>query len=527
LDFKINLVRKIDFLRQNQSGSCVSVTYTTIEEARSAFKELNGFIEQGREIIVNSSCLKTEVTAGKQNCRLKAIWYLTHSTGNGRIIFSQEKNALDAYQLFKRLYYQCHYERSTNFPTLKIIYYLGENRGTAFINFESLEHAQNAVIRMNDVPRITLARDKFNRAGSVLFQNVPKDFDEEDVRNYFQGCSGLVNVQVLRGRRGQRFQKPDSTEDDIKSIFDQYTSFQPDTITINSNIINGKLEAYVEFLNITDLKQAIDDIDGETGLIGCGKVRLSERIQQKKDNSKKKKENEYIIKFQHLDRSCDKYDLIKILKEHQLYDNVKNVTIFRQKLEDITSTMMETSASVEQDIGLIRLRSMFLDGKDLFHSVPDCQISSSTPDGTVTALVLFKDPVDVITAIQTYDNQEIELLLRTTKLRLIPSISHEIFINAALTKAISEKIQQTIQHIREHFKRVYIKAIPSNKTEKAATMKIFINGDDIQQITMAKIEFDNLMKGMEYKFENDLEKVTRIVISKKECYVILLDKNSF
>jgi hypothetical protein len=155
---------------------------------------------------------------------------------------------------------------------------------------------------------------------------------------------------------------------------------------------------------------------------------------------------------------------------------------------------------------------MFFNGKDLFHSLPDCQISSSTPDGIVTALVLFKDPVDVTTAIETYDNQEIELLLRITKLRLIPSISHEIFINAALTQAIPEKIQQAIQRIRENFKRVYIKAIPSNKTEKAATMKIFINGDDIQQVTMAKIEFDNLMKGMEYKFENDLEKVTCIAI---------------
>ncbi|CAF3877045.1 unnamed protein product [Rotaria sp. Silwood1] len=132
-------IRKIDFIRHNENSSCVAVTYSTVEQARLAFSELNGYIEQGREIAVSDSCLKTEATTGKQNCRLKAIWYLTQSTGSGRITFRQEKSALDVYELFKRLPLKCFYERSTDVPTMKVIYYLSENSGKAFINFGRLQ----------------------------------------------------------------------------------------------------------------------------------------------------------------------------------------------------------------------------------------------------------------------------------------------------------------------------------------------------------------------------------------------------
>ncbi|CAF3303029.1 unnamed protein product [Rotaria sp. Silwood2] len=512
-------IRKIDFIRHNENSSCVGVTYSKVEQARLAFSELNGYIEQGREITVSDSCLKTEATTGKQNCRLKAIWYLTQSTGSGRITFRQEKSALDVYDLFKRLPLKCSYERSTDAPTMKVIYYLSENNGKAFINFGTLKQAQDAVRLVNN-PLITLAQSTRNSTGSVLFQGFSKDFDEEDIRNNFQACSGIVDVQVLRGGKWKIIRKPDSAADDIKSIFNRYKSFQRDSIIFDDKISNGKLIAFVEFLDITELKQAIEEMSGKTGIIGCSKVRLSERIQQKREERKKKKEDEYVIKLQNLDRSWDKHDLIKILKENQLYDDVKNVTIFRQKLENKTSTTMKTNAtSEEEDIGLVGLRSMFLSTKGLFHSVPDCQIPSCTPDGTVTALVLFDDPTDITTAIQTYDNQVIQLFKGSSKVRLIPSMAHEVFINAALVKAIPDKIELATQYVREKYKRLYIKAFSSEKREKATTMKIIIDGDDIEQIIMAKVTLDNLMKGMEYSFEADPEK-TRLIFDRAGTKVL-------
>ena len=488
-------------------------------------------MERGRDIAVSSSCVQTDGTSDRQICRLKAIWHLTQSSGNGKIIFNDEKNALDAFQLFKRLSYHCNYERLTDIPTLKVIYYLGENSGKAFVNFESSLQAQTAVTRMNNSPAISLVRAGFTATKSVLYQGIPREFDEIDVRNHFRHCQGVGNVQVLRGRRGQRFQRPPSAEDDIRLIFQSYPSFQPNTITFHDHIVNGKLEAYVEFLDSTDLKLAMDNLDGRAGLLGCGKVRLSERVRQKRGDGekKKKRENEYIVRFQRLNRFFDRYDLIQILQENQLYDHVKNVIVFRQKPEDKRSASPYSDFStipLDEDFGLSRLRSMFADAHDAFHSVPDCQISSSLPNGTVTAFILFKDPTDIITAIQMFDSQHLELSHRMCKLRLIPSVSHEIFINAALTQAIPQKIEEAIERIRGKFKRVYIKSVPSKKAESAPTMKIFLDSDDIQQITMAKIEFDNLMKGVEYQFEKDAEKVSHL-IRPHPYYIVLFPRRKF
>ncbi|CAF5226708.1 unnamed protein product, partial [Rotaria magnacalcarata] len=93
--------------------------------------------------------------------------------------------------------------------------------------------------------------------------------------------------------------------------------------------------------------------------------------------------------------------------ESQLYDDVKNVIIYHEKLENRNPTTKKTDVALkeEEEIGLFGLCSMFLSTKDLFRSISDCQIPSSTPDGTVTAFVLFNDPIDITTAIKNYDNQ--------------------------------------------------------------------------------------------------------------------------
>ncbi|CAF2760986.1 unnamed protein product [Rotaria sp. Silwood2] len=511
---QIILVRKIDFIRQGEHNSCVAVTYAKVEQARSAFCELNGYIEQGREIVVTDSCVKNEATIDSQNCRLKAIWYLTQSTGNGRIIFEKEKSARDAYELFKRLRYQCRYEHLTNLPRLKVTYYLLKSNQKAFVNFQSFEDALNVRCRIHPPETFKIVQNRQNHGISLLLEGFSKDDDEEDIRSRFQDCTGFVGVQVLRGRKGQIFVRPASAEDDIKAMFNPYKSFQRDTISINPKIWNGKVEAFVEFLESTELKQAVEEMNGKKGIIGRGKVRLSEPGQKRNDEVKTKKEDEYILHFQHLDLSFDKYDLIKILKENQLYDDVKNVIVYRQKFKNENSaTAVTNKVDSDVEVALVNLRSMFLSTAGLFRSIPDYRISSCAPDGTVTALILFNDPMDITTAIQTYDNQVIQLLKDSSKLRLLPPIAHQIFINAALRKAIPNKIQEAIQYVREKCKRIHVKVASLGKEDKTAAMKICIEGDDIQQITMAKIAFDTLMKGMEYRYKVDTEK-TRLIFDR-------------
>ncbi|CAF5160866.1 unnamed protein product, partial [Rotaria magnacalcarata] len=80
-----------------------------------------------------------------------------------------------------------------------------------------------------------------------------------------------------------------SAADDIKAMFNRYTSFQRDTITFNPKVFNGKIEASVEFLDITELTQTIEEMNGKTDFISCGKVRLSERVQKTKTTQIRRK----------------------------------------------------------------------------------------------------------------------------------------------------------------------------------------------------------------------------------------------
>ena len=51
------------------------------------------------EIAIGANCLRSETFVGSQNCYLKAIWYTTPSTGNGRIVFNNGKSAIDVYNI--------------------------------------------------------------------------------------------------------------------------------------------------------------------------------------------------------------------------------------------------------------------------------------------------------------------------------------------------------------------------------------------------------------------------------------------
>ncbi|CAF3856682.1 unnamed protein product [Rotaria sp. Silwood1] len=490
------VVRGISFLQQTSNGVCAAVTYTTPNQAHNALKQLNCHIEENRRITVGGSYLKSDALIGKQDSSLKAIWYLTPSLGNGKIIFTDKNNALNAYRFLKNSYYHCRYEGPDDLPEIEIIYYRGSIiRGE--VKFQTKEQMQAAVQQMKDKKmgstKLTYARGQ--DAKDVPFIKVtglPTEADEEDIRNHFQSCAGVVDVIVVRKPNSKKFDI-ENAKDQIRELFKEYKSFQDDSINIK-NFPQETTIAYATFADEDELRLAIHTMNGKTDCIGCGKVRLSGHV-------KKKKQNEYAVRLQVLDQSVDKYDIIKILKQNQLYNYAKNIIVYRQKLKKDTMAI----TTQEQEIGLAALRKKFGDNKD-FHSTPTYHIYPPTSDGVVTASVFFDNPVDVATAIQAYNNTKIQLSKSASNLRLIPSMAHEILVHSALAKAIPNQIREAIKCIKKEFhNKVYIK-FETSETD-IAKMKITVDGDDIEQIKMAKIKFENIMKGTEYIIKDDPEKI--------------------
>ncbi|CAF3026015.1 unnamed protein product, partial [Rotaria sp. Silwood2] len=183
----------ISILQQTSSGITAAVTYATPKEAKRAYGKLASLMMADCEISIGVTCHESDAFVGSQNTYLKAVWYMTPSTGNGRIVFTNEKSANDACDLFsKKLHCRCVYQGPTHLPRIKIIYYRGSNtkKGEAIVKFQTYEEAKFAVKQMTNTQlgtaKIICAIGKDSKdAPLIQVKGLPPNADEEDVRKHF------------------------------------------------------------------------------------------------------------------------------------------------------------------------------------------------------------------------------------------------------------------------------------------------------------------------------------------------------
>ncbi|CAF0826915.1 unnamed protein product, partial [Didymodactylos carnosus] len=497
-------VRNVYFLRQSNDDSSAAVVFNSISDASMASNKLNGYIYNGRSITATPSYMQTTAHSSVQNCRLKAIWYLTESDCSGKIHFTNETMALETYKQFQNLLIdrqriRCQYSiNGGNLPTLKVNWYIAQNNGLACIKFSTIDQAIDAVVKMNktilngrsilcQLAKRQYQPDKF----TVFIKHLASDVDEDDIKTHFSLCVGLLDIVVFRGMKGALYKPPEDAKENIKIIFSQYETFQHESIIICPQINNCKVEAYVQFINLNELKQAIEDMNEKSNLIGYGKIRLMEKIVQ--ENKRKDKEKiEYIIKLYNLSPDTDELDIIQLLKQRNLYNSISYILVYRKK-ENIHEQENKFTDKYKE-MELSKLKSLFI--SDQYHTLPNIQIFSPTANGKVTALILFDDLRDVTTAINIFDNKL--FVLGESKIRLIPHIMYTVFLHSEVVEVISNKIEQLINYVKQNMKDVHIK----KKKTQNKSLKIFIDGTDIKQIATVRIEFDKIMKGIEFTFDD-------------------------
>ncbi|CAF5177460.1 unnamed protein product, partial [Rotaria magnacalcarata] len=182
------MVRRVDFVRYVENSMIFAVTYTTVEQASLAVTRLNGRIEHGYEIVVTRSFVRNPTNKSKQNCFLKAICYLTPSTGNGRILFNNEKSARDACNQLENLNYLCRYQYLRSLPTVKVTYCFIESNRKAFIYFKLRVDAHNAQSRIHFPETSKIIENRQNPGVSLLLEGLSRSDDEEDISSRFQDC---------------------------------------------------------------------------------------------------------------------------------------------------------------------------------------------------------------------------------------------------------------------------------------------------------------------------------------------------
>ena len=133
-------------LEKNRDGYSALVTYNSCRSARNAVTQLSHEIWNGKVVKVNPSHMRTSVHAGRQNCKLKAYWFMTESKCNGRVGFNQSEAAIKANELFKQKNYHSRIHVNTINPTIKCTWTLLPHTGRASIYFRTANQAQNVKI---------------------------------------------------------------------------------------------------------------------------------------------------------------------------------------------------------------------------------------------------------------------------------------------------------------------------------------------------------------------------------------------
>ncbi|CAF2955296.1 unnamed protein product, partial [Rotaria sp. Silwood2] len=437
-------VRSINFVSRGVDGTSALVTYYEGAHARDSVVRLSEETWDGRRITVGPTNVRTSVHTSTQGCKLKVQWFLTESECNGKVNFSKREAAEQALNILQRVFTcQCRLKVNTFKPTVRCCWPIEKHTGMAIVEFGTDEEVQQ-VLQQKTIGQMSINPSN-KKSSSLCIKRVAPEFDEEDLREHFPNCT---KVSLIRGTKGVQLEKPDGVEDDIRRLFNNYKSFQRESVMVSAKLFSGRVEAFVHFADESEANSAIAEMDGRANLIGGGKIRMS-LMKSAKTTKGTILGDEYIVNMSKLPPTIIEEDLLKELRQYPLADSITYVVIFRKKLVEESSEQNNHTKKPALQTDLNKLMSLFNSRKD-FRSEPELNINPATADGRVTAHVLYDNPDDVIKAMQLYTNPTNPDLLKfgQYKLHLAPLNDHIIVLNASLANAIEPKIDSALETIR-------------------------------------------------------------------------------
>ena len=487
-------MRCVNIIQTSNEGTSAAVIYYQQTDAQNAVVRLTNSIWNGRNLVVSPSYNRTSAHTSSQNCKLEARWFLTESTCNGKVTFSQQESATQAMKLMEEKFKcQCRLQINANNPTLRCRWPLQAHSGQAFLDFANAEEAKK-YLQMTRTDRLKVLPSK-NKDISLYIRNIPMEFDEDDLREQFPDCK---SIKLQYASKISLVENRDEIKENARRIFRQYRSLLVDNISIQPQSVYGRVEIFVEFTDKNEAQTALQEMNGRTGYIDTGKIRLSAVAATQRKNTPSN-QNEYIVQLSKLPPNVIEEDVLNMMKDNHLVDHLSYLIVFRNKLNKGTNN----STNINLQSELNKLQSLFSSSKH-FRSQPEVDIRPATDDGRVIATIIYNNPDDVTAAMNLYRNPQQEAFFRfgQYRLHLVPRNDHVIELNQSLTAAIPEKIDQTLDDCRQMnllTVRVFKKEI--NKNNKKIT-RIHIQGSDNLEIAKVRAAFDRLMQGLEFRFNH-------------------------
>ena len=489
-------VRCVNLIQVGSDGTSAAVIYYRGADAQSAVVGLTDEMWNGRRLVVSPSYNRTSVHSSAQQCKLDALWFLTESECSAKIIFTEQADAQAAIRVIEQAFRcQCRLHMNSVHTTIRCHWPYEDHIGQAFVNFETAEQTRAYLCRQT-INRMDIKSGR-NNPLSIFVTNIPKASDEDDLKAVFPESK---SISFLYPSKTTRLSSTKKHEEYIRQIFGHYKSFLSSDLMVKGHLFHGKVEALAHFTDENEAEVAIREMNGRTGYMQTGKLRLS-LVKPIANNTTTTKHDQYLLYLKKLPPQVHEESIRQLLIKANLADNFSFARVFRKKLPEEQSLPKSEIEKLQLASQLQRLRSLF-GTQGYFRSEPDIDIRPATNDGRVNASIIYNNADDVTRAMRLSEDPMKKDLFQFGKhqLILIPRNDHTIELHRALVKAIPDKIQKALVEVRSmnlNGVQIYKRQISINNDK---ITRIHIQSSDKLQMIRARVTFDRLMKGLEFRF---------------------------
>lgn len=493
-------------------GTSAAVIYHRGEDAQSAVTRLTDEVWDGRRLTVSPSYNRTSVHVGAQQCKLEAHWFLTGSECSAKLIFTEKADAQRVAPVLEQTF-KCQWNLHMNsvHTTVRCQWPYEDHEGRGFINFDTAEQAR-VYLRRQTIGPMSIRSNK-NSVSSIFVVNIPKNVDEVNLKATFPDST---KITLMYPSKTTRLTSTNTQENYIRRIFGHFKSFRSSDLMVKAQLFYGKIDALAHFTDESEAEVAVREISGQIGYNSIGKIRLS-LVKPPTNSAMIRKEDQYLLFLTKLPPRIHEETIRQLLIQKHLADSLSFVRVARKKLPEEQSLPKNQSQKSQLASELQRLRSLF-GACSSFQSEPDIDIRPASNDGRVNATIIYNNADDVTSAMKLYKDPTKKDLFQfgEHRLILIPRNDHVIELHRSLVKAIPDKIQKALDEVRTmHLPAVQIYKRQISFTN-GTTTRIHVQSSDKLQLIRARVTFDRLMKGLEFRFNAPTWVSVNVFIGERE-----------
>lgn len=467
------------------------VRFADPADAGTCVRQLNMQLLRGSALSV-TPMQRQEAHAQAQDARVRLVWHLTASKGEGKLFFRDQASlqaglpqlraclpasvtvTVTPQMLPTDVRVRCHWVVAPHKgAAIAIFSSAGARDAACMVKQGSILEGQ--AIQCKDAKQAGKKAGEFG----LFIGNLAASATEEDVTAHFRSCEGLSHCFLMVDAGAAKMAVAASTARvQLNACCAALRSLYPERTFVQPLASCGRANATLELGSIAEAEALVAQLNGRTGVLGIGKftctllkpaaAHASASSSSSKRPAKPLRNGvKHEVKLTGLPLEWDEQDCMRALNGVL---GVDGCTIFRQPLG---KHQLHELSNEEQQEQLIMLQSLFTANSDV--APPEIQIQPPSHDGRCVAVAAFESAADVLAMLASVSSRPTVFGCQG---RLMPLLAQHILIHREQRKAIPRTLERIKAEVEAKFAGVRIKEV-----EQAGgyASKLFLQGDDQAQ----------------------------------------------